>query len=110
MRWSGLVVVAGLAACSSSPDPSSDAPVLQPTANLTREVVDTSLAVDYAAMTSVATVTLGPSDAPGGSLEAAGLMIDAVTVAGAPVRFTPPGATQTLDLAIPASTEPTVVA
>src|SRR3954470_603151 len=111
MRWSGLVVVAGLGtACSSSPDPAHDAAVLQPTANPAREVVDTSLAVDYAAMTSVATLTLGPSDSPGASLEAAGLKIDGVTVEGAPVAFTPPSATQTLDLALPASTAPTVVA
>lgn len=108
MRWSALIFV--VACGNSSPGPDPDAAVLQPTANAAREVIDTNLAVDYAGMTSVATVTLGPSDSPGASLEAAGLMIDSVTVDGAALLFTPPSATQTLDLALPASTANTAVA
>src|SRR3569833_2958742 len=64
-----------LAACSSSPSPTPDAAQTPPTANADREVIDTGLVIDYAGMTGIATVTLGPSTSPGASLEAEGLSL-----------------------------------
>ena len=94
-------------ACSSSPSPTPDAAQTPPTANPDREVIDTGLVIDYTGMTGVATVTLGPSTSPGGSLEAEGLMIDSVTVHGAPILFTPG---MTLLLGLDPSDQPTPVA
>jgi len=95
-----------LAACSSSPSPTPDAAQTPPTANPDRGVIDTGLVIDYAGMTGVATVTLGPSTSPGASLEAEGLTIDSVTVNGAPILFTPG---MTLLLGLAASDQPTPV-
>ncbi|HET9989921.1 MAG TPA: hypothetical protein VFQ65_15430, partial [Kofleriaceae bacterium] len=94
------------AACHNSPSPAVDAAQTPPTANPEREVIDTGLVIDYTGMTGVATVTLGPSTSAGGSLEAEGLMIDGVTVDGAPILFTP-GAT--LLLGLDPSDQPTPV-
>src|ERR1700759_1237000 len=94
------------AACSSSPSPTPDAAQTPPTANPDREVIDTGLVIDYTGMTGAATVTLGPSTSPGGSLEAEGLMIDSVTVHGAPILFTPG---MTLLLGLDPSDQPTPV-
>jgi len=106
MRRLLLCLLSPLWACSSSPSPSPDAAQTPPTANPDREVIDTGLVIDYAGMTGVATVTLGPSTSPGGSLEAEGLMIDSVTVNGAPILFTPG---MTLLLGLDASDQPTPV-
>jgi aminopeptidase N len=95
-----------LGACSSSPSPTPDAAQTPPTANPDREVIDTALKIDYAGMTGIATVTLGPSTSPGGSLEAEGLTIDSVMVNGAPILFTPG---MTLLLGLDASDQPTPV-
>src|ERR1700710_1744753 len=97
-------LLCSLGACSSSPTPTPDAAQTPPTANPDREVIDTGLKIDYAGMTGVATVTLGPSTSPGESLKTEGLMIDRVTVNGTRILFTPG---MTLLLGLDASDQPT---
>ncbi len=94
MRWHAagatLVVGLGLAACGSGAGTVLDAAVsdaaldgatvVEPVANPAREVLNTALALDVTAHTGSATITFGPSDAPGASLEAEGLTITAVTL------------------------------
>jgi aminopeptidase N len=88
-----------LTACGGS-SPSPDAPVLAPTPNAAREIVDTKLAVDVTAHGASATITFAPGDA-GATLEVGDLMIDAVTIDGKPLGFAQEAAV--LDLALPAS-------
>jgi aminopeptidase N len=104
-----------LAACHGTAA-TPDAPVVPtaPTANADREVIDTTLAFDVTALTATATVTLGPSSAPGGSLEVGDLMIDTVKVAGADLPFAIHPTTVgnmggELDLGLPASDQPTPI-
>ena len=114
MRRLGLIV---LAACHTNPAVAVDAPValdapLVPTANPARAVVDTKLAFDVTAKTGAATITLGPSDAPGATLEIGDLAIDSVAIAGAPLTFAAVAGgptTNELDLALPPSASPTAV-
>jgi len=79
-----------------------DAPPLAPTPNKAREVIDTQLQVDVAAMTAHATITLAAGDA-GASLEVGDLMIDSVTAAGVAVPFAI--ASKQMDLGLAASSE-----
>ncbi len=89
------------AACGSDPhhDP------VPATANPAREVLDTNLTFDLAAKTGLATITFGPSQAVGASLEVEGLTITAVTAEdGTDMLFTPAG-----ELGLDASTQPATV-
>jgi aminopeptidase N len=105
MRRLVLLVVAG---CGGHPAMPDAAPI-PAAANPAREVIDTGLVVDLAAMTSVATITFGSSTDPGASLEAEGLTIDSVTSNGAPILFASPDMKQ-LDLGLPASDQQLAVA
>ena len=84
-----------------------DAAPLVPTANAAREILDTQLRVDVTALTASVTITFGPSEMPGASLEIGDLAIDTVTSAGATLPFATSGAQ--LDLALPASAQPIAV-
>ena len=79
---------------------------IPPTANPMRDVVDTQLAFDLAAMTATATVTFAPSTAPGATLEIGDLQIQSVRVGGQPLEFlvtTPKPTFNILTLALPPS-------
>src|SRR5882672_10404123 len=103
MRALPLVLVA---ACSGSPA-APDAAPLAPTANPDREVVDTKLAFDVGALTATATITLGPSTAPGATLEVGDLAIESVRWQGADLPYAI--ASQRMDLALPALAEPAAI-
>jgi aminopeptidase N len=99
-----LATVAGGACGGNSTAP--DAAPLAATSNPTREVIDTGLVIDLAAMTGVATITLGPSTDPGASLETEGLTIDSVSSAGAPILFAPNVNTKQTDFGLAPSDQP----
>ena len=91
------------AACHGT-EATPDAMPTPPTANLAREVIDTKLAFDLAAMTATATITFDVSTTPGASLEITGLGIDGVTMAGAALPYMAgPVGTKQMDLGLPAS-------
>ena len=102
-----------LAACGSAPPAGPDAappPPIAPTANPSRDVVDTKLAFDVTAMTGVSQVTFAPSTTPGANLEIGDLQIDSVKVGGNDLMFAQRGATGAeLDLGLPDIDEPTAV-
>ena len=106
-----------VAACGGDDGGTPDAPVaIQPTANPTRELLDTQLAYDVTALTATATITFAASTEPGATLEVGDLTIDRVTLDGADLAFTAvtaPGAAHandhTIDLALPASDGPLAV-
>ena len=62
-----------------------------PLADAARDIVDTTLAVDVAARTATATITLAPSSSTGASFEIGDLMIGAVRAAGEPLLWTDTG-------------------
>lgn len=99
MRRLVLVLVA---ACGGNDPAPPDAALTPATANPGREVIDTGLAVDLAMMTTVATITFGPSTDAGASLEIEGLTIDSVTLDGAAILFASTD-TKQLDLGLAAS-------
>jgi aminopeptidase N len=101
--WIAIVVTA----CHRAPAPSPDAAPPGPTANPSRPVIDTRLNVDYGAMTAVATISFGPSDKPGASLEIGNLTIDTVQHRDAPIVFATNGSS--LELGIPADSGPFAV-
>ncbi len=104
MRASVLSVVvasAAAAACGGDDTP-PDAGPIDPTANLPREIIDTKLNVNVAAMSATASITFGASSTPGASLEIGDLMIDTASV-----PFADTG-TQ-LDLGLPATSMPITV-
>lgn len=113
----GLGLALLVAACGDDASGTPDAPVaIQPTANLARDLLDTRLAYDVAALSATSTITFAPSTDPGATLEVGDLTIDSVTLDGAAVAFTAataPGASHaddhTIDLALPASDTPLVV-
>ena len=72
-----------------------------------REILDTTLAIDLGAQIGTASITLAASDSAGASFEIGDLDIEAVTSDGAPLRFRDRGAV--LDIDVPASTAPLVV-
>ncbi len=83
-----IAVVLALAACgddSGGGDP--DAVGLPPTADPTRDIVDTTLAIDLGARDGVATIALAASTGPGASLEIGDLEIRGVTSGGVAVPF-----------------------
>ena len=101
-----------LAACHTNSSVAVDAPVstdapAAPTANAAREITDTRLAFDVTALTATATITFGPSETPGGSLEIGDLTIDSVKVGGADLMFA--ATASALTLGLEASTAPTPV-
>ncbi|MDX2091796.1 MAG: M1 family aminopeptidase [Kofleriaceae bacterium] len=113
-RFLSLVLV--VAACGSpDPDAPPDGPPLPPAPapNPAREVLDTKLAFDITAMTGTATITVGPSEADGATFEVGDLEITSVQVSGATIETAPRTTTtntqRELDLALPASAEPTEV-
>ncbi len=97
-----LGILVGLAACG---DP--DVTPLAPTANLTREVVDTKLAVDVTALSGTATITLAASPMPGASFEVGDLTIDSVLRDGTAVLFAVTD--KQVDLGVPPSAQATTV-
>jgi len=112
MRFAIATIV--LVACGGS-TPSPDAPApLVPTANPEREIVDTKLAFDVTATTGTATITFGPSEMPGATLEVGELVLGTVMFQGAELAYAtnPPdmaakNATgSTIDLALPPSGDP----
>ncbi|MGE0398845.1 MAG: M1 family aminopeptidase [Kofleriaceae bacterium] len=112
-----LLVVA--AACGDDASSMPDAGPLVPTANPAREIVDTKLSFDIGATTGTARITFGASETPGATLEVGELAITSVTIAGdVPLdfRMNAPDLTAknadgaTIDLALPASSEPIEVA
>ena len=104
MRARVLVVIL-LAACGGGHLPSPDAPgPVQPTANPSRDVVDTQLAFDVTALTATATITFAPSTTPGASLETGDLQIASVQLDGADLPFA--ASAGALELGLPASSQP----
>ena len=61
MRCGWVLVL--VAACGE------DAKPIDPTANWSREIIDTKLTFDFTARTGTAKITFGPSTEPGASLE-----------------------------------------
>jgi len=86
--------------------PDADTSSTIPVANLDREIIDTQLSFDLTAHTGVATITFGPSDKPGASLEVGDLYIDSVSV---PFTKTGNQSENQMDLALPKSTDNTIV-
>ena len=114
MRRLGLIVLAACHTNQATVDAPGvvDAMPTVPTANAGREVIDTKLAFDVTALTGTASITLGPSDTPGASLETGDLAIDSVMLAGAPLAYatTTAGPTKaSIDLALPPGLAPTSV-
>ncbi len=104
MRALPCVLLLACGGTTAAPDAPNNAPVdapLQPTANPTREIVDTKLAFDVTALTATATITFGASGDPGATLEIGDLTITSVKLGGVDVAFSDTGAT--LDLALRAS-------
>lgn len=96
-----------LAACGDSKTSTPDAGPLVPTPNAAREIVDTQLRVDVTAQAGTATITFGPSQMPGGSLEVGDLTIERITSGGSELAFAVTG--KQLDLALPPSAQPLAV-
>ncbi len=87
-----------LAACGGDDAAGVDAPVRQPTPDLTRDIVSTQLALDLTARSGTATIALAPSTGDGATLEVGDLDIRAVRAGGADLAFARDGAH--LDLAV----------
>jgi aminopeptidase N len=108
MRPLMWIVVAALAGCGGDDEPgrSPDAAVepIVPTANLTREVVDTKLSIDVTQLHGSATIKLAASAQPGASLEVGDLTIlDVQRAGGGNVPYAVTG--KQLDLGVPADTD-----
>lgn len=107
---SGCLLALLAASCgggtANTPDAAPAGPY-PPLADLTRDIVDTTLAVDVAARTATATITLAPSTSVGASFEIGDLVIGAVRLGTAPLLWTDTG--DQLDLGVPPSTGPLVV-
>lgn len=91
--------------------PAADAAVVYPPmADLERDVVDTTLAVDLAARTARAAITLAPSSSTGASFEIGSLSITGVRLGDTPLQYVESGPSGAqLDIGVPPSTEPLVV-
>ncbi len=106
-----LAALVTLAACGDDTSPATpDAPDVPtpPTANPAREIIATDLAFDVTALSASASITFGASELPGATLEVNDLMIDGVTLDGAPLLFAVTDAK--LDLGLAASDAPRTVA
>jgi aminopeptidase N len=90
-----LVVILVAAACGDDGGSQPDAG-LAPTANATREILDTQLAFDVTALSGTATIVFAASATPGATLEVGDLVIDSVSVPHAV-------ADKLMTLALPAS-------
>jgi aminopeptidase N len=110
VRWISAVLVA---ACGGGDDGGGDvdaAVVYPPSADLARDIVDTTLAVDLAARTATATITLAPSASTGVSFEKGDLAIHGVRLGEQPLQFDLTGVIdEQLDIGVPPSTEPLVI-
>ncbi|HTL34796.1 MAG TPA: M1 family aminopeptidase [Kofleriaceae bacterium] len=80
---------------------------VDPTANPTREIINTTLSIDVTAKTAMASITFAPSSTPGGTLEVNDLSLDPLTMNGEYLASAPNG--MLLDLALPASEGPLTV-
>lgn len=100
-----LVVLAACPGCKTA-TPAPDAPPgpIDPTANLARDVTDTQLHFDLAALTGTATITFAPSTTPGASLEIGDLTFDSVQWNGADLPYVIGG--KQMDLGLPADSVP----
>ncbi len=91
-------------------DAGGDAAIYPPLTDLARDVVDTTLAVDLAARTARATITLAPSTSTGVSFEIGDLAIGAVRLGDQPLQYVATGVIgERLDIGVPPSTEPLVI-
>ena len=104
-----------LAACGDNSGTSDfDAPgadsagPIPPGEDLIRDIVSTDLAVDLAAMTATATITLAPSSSQGASFEIGDLEVTAVRHGTTELQFADRG--DQIDIGVPATTEPLVLA
>jgi aminopeptidase N len=97
-------VLAATVGCGDDRAPASpDAGPIAPGRDLTRDVLDTDLAVDLQAMTATATIRLAPSPSAAATFEIGDLDVDAVTLDGAPLEWADRG--DLLDVGVPPSTE-----
>jgi aminopeptidase N len=105
MTAARILTIFALAACKSA-TPAPDAPPgpIDPTANLARDVTDTQLHFDLAALTATATITFAPSTSPGASLEIGDLTFDSVQWNGADLPYVIGG--KQMDLGLPADSVP----
>jgi len=94
-----------LVACHGSHS-APDAPPgpIDPTANMARDVTDTQLTFDIAALTGNATITFAPSTMRGASLEVGDLTFDSVQWNGADLPYAQ--SSKQLDLGLPADKDP----
>jgi aminopeptidase N len=110
-----LALAAAAAACGgddgNNPDAATDAPAVYPPAtDMNRDVEDTTLAIDVAARTGRATITLAPSPSMGASFEIGNLEITGVTMGGQPLMYVDTGDIgDRLDIGVPPSTESLVL-
>lgn len=112
-RTLALVPAAAIACGGGGGDdaPAIDAAVVYPPmADLTRDIVDTTLEVDLASRTATATITLAPSTSTGASFEKGDLVINGVRMGDQPLLFDLTGVIdEQLDIGVPPSTEPLVL-
>ncbi|HUQ07829.1 MAG TPA: M1 family aminopeptidase [Kofleriaceae bacterium] len=114
MRLRAAVLVSSfVAACGGGDDGGGGvdaAVVYPPMADLARDIVDTTLAVDLAARTATATITLAPSSSTGVSFEKGDLTINGVRLGDQPLQYDLSGVIdERLDIGVPPSTEPLVI-
>ena len=104
------LIVLAIAACGDHGGASPiDAGPIPPTEDLSRDILSTDLAVDLAAMTATATITLAPSPSTGASFEVGDLAIDSVTMDdrdGAALAWK--DSAMRLDVGVPASVPLTI--
>jgi aminopeptidase N len=97
-----FVVLAACGGAAGAPDAPSDAPAV-PTANPTRDIVETKLAFDVTALTGTSTITFAASEMPGATLEVGDLMLDSVRIGGVDLAYKADTVARTIDLALDAS-------
>ncbi len=80
-----------------------------PTANAARDIADTRLAFDVAAMSGTASITLAASSTPGATLEVGDLTLDSVRSGGVDLAYATDVAAKTINLALASSDLPVAV-
>lgn len=105
------IFIAACGGSSSGPDTPVVVPTVPivPTANLARDIADTRLAFDVAAMSGTATITLAASTTPGATLEVGDLTLDSVRSGGADLAYATDVAAKTINLALASSDLPVAV-
>ncbi len=111
---SAAALVAALFACGGggvakpAPTPTPSVPIL-PTANAARDIADTRLAFDVAALSGSATITFAASSTPGATLEVGDLTLDSVRSGGVDLAYATDVAAKTINLALASSDSPVAV-